>query len=124
MLERDLTETNAALAALMREKLGIRRGSTLAAKLRIAGRLLPKAERKAGRTLVEAERLWANPKLRRRLDPAALAAAEARLRGFLDRIDPADRRKGMILGILASLAFNFLLIAAAAIVWACHTGRI
>ncbi len=124
MLERDLTETNAALAALMREKLGIRRGATLAAKLRIAGRLLPKAERKVGRTLVEAERLWANPRLRRRLDPAALAAAEARLRGFLDRIDPADRRKGMILGILASLAFNFLLIAAAAIVWAWHTGRI
>lgn len=124
MLERDLTETNAALAALMREKLGIRRGATLAAKLRVAGRLLPKAERKAGRTLVEAERLWANPRLRRRLDPAALAAAEARLRGFLDRIDPADRRKGMILGILASLAFNFLLIAAAAIVWAWHTGRI
>ncbi|RDC70949.1 hypothetical protein DLJ49_16760 [Rhodovulum sp. 12E13] len=124
MLERDLIETNAALAALMREKLGIRRGATLAAKLRIAGRLLPKAERKAGRTLVEAEQLWANPKLRRRLDPAALAAAEARLRGFLDRIDPADRRKGMILGILASLAFNFMLIAAAAIVWAWHTGRI
>lgn len=124
MLERDLTETNAALAALMREKLGIRRGATLEAKLRVAGRLLPKAERKAGRTLVEAERLWANPRLRRRLDPAALAAAEARLRGFLDRIDPADRRKGVILGILASLAFNFLLIAAAAIVWAWHAGRI
>ena len=124
MLERDLTETNAALAALMRERLGIRRGATLEAKLRHAGRLLPRAERRAGRTLVEAERLWANPRLRRRVDPAALAAAEARLRGFLERIDPADRRKGVILGILATIAFNLLLIAAALIAWGWYGGRI
>jgi hypothetical protein len=124
MPEPDLTETNAALAALMRDKLGIRRGATLEAKLRIAGHLLPRAERRAGRLLAEAERLWPNPRLRRRLDPGALAAAEARLRGFLERVDPADRRRGMILGVLASLAFNLLLLAAGLIAWGWYSGRI
>ena len=124
MLERDLTQTNAALAALIREKLGIRRGTTLEDKLRHAGRLLPRPEPKAGRARVEAERLWESPKLRRRLDPAALAAAEARLRAFLEPVDPADRRRGVILGILATLAFNFLMIAVALIGWAWTTGRI
>ena len=124
MLERDLTETNAALARLMRERLGIRRGATLEDKLRHAGRLLPRAERRAGRTLTEAERLWANPRLRRRLDPASITAAEARLRGFLEGVDAAERRKDVALGILATIAFDVLVVVAALIGWGWYTGRL
>lgn len=108
----------------MRVQLGIRRGDSLGEKLRVAGRLVPKAERQAGRTLVEAERLWVNPKLRRQLDPGTLMAAETRLRQWLATIDAADRRKGILLGVLASLAFNFLLIAAAVIGLLVWTGRV
>jgi len=124
MHDRDLPRLNAELAQLMRHRLGIRRGETLGDKLRVAGRLLPRAERRAAHALVEAERLWANPKLRRQLDPTALAAAEKRLRDWLATVDAADRRKGIVLGILASLAFNFLLVAAALVGWLAWTGRV
>jgi hypothetical protein len=124
MQDRDLSRINADLALLMRHHLGIRRGETLGDKLRVAGRLVPRAERRAGRTLVEAERLWSNPKLRRQIDPATLDAAETRLRSWLATVDAADRRKGMLLGILASLAFNFLLVAAALVGWLAWTGRL
>ena len=118
MLERDLSETNAALAALMRARLGIRRGATLEEKLRHAGRLLPRAERRAGRLLVEAERIWPNPRLRRRLDPAALAAAEARLRGWLEAVDRAERRRAVVMGVLATIVVDALLVVGGVLAWA------
>ena len=124
MIDRDLPAANDALAELIRARLGIRRGATLEAKLRHAGRLLPRAERAAERRLVEAERLWPNPKLRRRIDLPGLAEDAARLRAFLERVDPADRRRGVILGILATLAFNFLVLAAAAIGYLAWSGWI
>lgn len=124
MSESDIPQINADIAELMRDRLGIRRGETLAAKLFYAGRLVPRAERHAGRTLTDAEKLWENPKLRRQIDPAAISGAERRLRLWLDTVDAADRRKGMILGVLASIAFNVLVIAAALITWMAWTGRL
>ena len=124
MSEPDLPKINADLALLMRERLGIRRGETLAEKLRIAGRLVPRAQRRAGQILVEAEVAWENPKLRRRIDPATLQDAEKRLKNWLRTVDAADRRKGLILGILATLAFNFLVICAALITWLAWSGRL
>ncbi len=120
----DVPRINADLAVLMHERLGIRRGESLSAKLSHAGRLVPKAERKAGQTLIAAEKLWDNPKLRRQVDPSEIGAAERRLRLWLDTVDAADRRKGMIIGILASIAFNVLVVAAALIVWMVWSGRL
>jgi len=124
MHDRDLAEINAALCILLKENLGIRRGRTLEAKLRHAGRRLPRRARRAGRRLAEAERLWANPKLRVRLDPDRLAADERRLRAFLFEVDPADRRRGAILGVLVSLAVNALVIAGGVIGWLAVSGRL
>ena len=118
----DLPSINAGLAEALRDKLGIRRGTTLAQKLRHAGRLLPRAERKAGAALVEAERLWQNPKLRRQIDTAAMSVHQKRIVGFLDTVDLKDRRRGVLLGILASLAFNFLVIAGVVIWWLWYSG--
>src|SRR6056297_1009564 len=112
MIDRDLCEINARLAAKIGEKLKLRRGATLAEKLRHAGRRIPAPERKAARKLVEAEPMWASLKLRRQLDHAGLEAAEKQLDAWLESLGRADRRRGMILGILAANAFNFLLIAA------------
>ena len=124
MSEFDLHKANADLVQLFRQRLGIRRGDTLEAKLRVAGRLVPKHERRAGRVLVEAERMWENPRLRRRYGPEELAAAERTLRTWLGSVDPAERRKDVVLGVLASLAFNFLLLAGAVIGWMAWSGRI
>ncbi|MEM9903016.1 MAG: hypothetical protein AAF865_16865 [Pseudomonadota bacterium] len=124
MTGKDPVQTNAELALLLRDRLGIRRGETLAAKLGHAGRLVPRPERAAGRALVEAERLWENPKLRRQVDPAALKTAETRLRRWLGTVDAAERRRGVLLGILATLAFNFLVLAAAGITYLWYSGRL
>lgn len=123
MIDRDLSEINAELAEMMRERLGVR-GEGLAAKLRRAGRTLPRPVRRAGDMLVETERRTAHPKLRRQVDPQALTEAEAVLRSHLEGIDRADRRRGYWIGVLTPLAFNLLLVifcTTAALVWA---GRI
>jgi hypothetical protein len=121
--EFDLVRCNAALAELLRARLGVR-GATLKTGLRRAGRLLPRPVRKAGQDLARAEALWANPKLRRRLDPARLAEAERLVRTHLETIDRADRRRGYWLGVAAPLAFNLLLLLAAAVAWLHWSGRV
>ena len=117
-------EMTAELAELMRTRLGIRGGEGLEGKLRRAGRLLPRRLRRDGHLLVEAERRATHPKLARRMDLAACRAAHGRLKAHLQAIDPADRRRGMILGILAPLAFNLLLLGAALVASLVWTGRV
>ncbi|SNS22173.1 hypothetical protein [Tropicimonas sediminicola] len=124
MMENSLPETNAALALLMREKLGVRGADRLEVKLRRAGGLLPRALRKDAKYLVDMEKLYDNPKLRRQIDSARVSEASANLRRHLEAIDPRDRRIGWILGVVAPLAFNLLLIAAAFITWLVWTGRV
>jgi ATP-dependent exoDNAse (exonuclease V) alpha subunit len=118
----DLPRTNAALAQKLQARLDLRRAATLAEAVQAAGRRLPKPERKAARQLVEAEGYWGHPKLRRQLDGPALDAAAARLRRWIEAKERAERRRGMVIGILATLAFNFLVIAAAVIGWLWYTG--
>ncbi|MFD0978941.1 hypothetical protein [Tropicimonas aquimaris] len=124
MMENSLPETNAALALLMREKLGVRGADRLEVKLRRAGGLLPRALRKDAKYLVDMEKLYANPKLRRQIDSARVSEASANLRRHLEAIDPRDRRIGWMLGVVTPLAFNLLLIAAAFITWLVWTGRV
>lgn len=124
MIDISLPDTNAELARLMGEKLGIGGADRLEVKMRRGGRLLPKALRRQGEYLVEAERQWANPRLRRTLDAATLTKAQDELRAHLSTIDPRDRRIGRLIGIAAPLAFNILLIFAAVVAWLVWTGRV
>lgn len=124
MTDLALPETNAELARLMRDRLGIRGPETLAAKLRRGGRLLPRALRHEGLWLAEMEALWPQPKLRRQIDPARVAHAQAALRAHLLAVDRRDLLIGRIVGILAPLAFNLLLLGGLAILWLIWTGRL
>ena len=124
MMNRSLPETNAELALLWREQLGVRGKNTLQAKLRRAPGTLPRALRREVRFLIDMEKLWEHPKLRRRIDFAAIDRAQLNLRGFLEAVDPRDRRIGRLIGILAPLMFNVLLIFAVAVVWLVLTGRV
>jgi len=124
MAEPTLQQMTAEIAELMRGRLGVRRGTGLEAKLRRAGRLLPRKVRRAAWALAEAERRAAHPKLMRQVDMAAMKAAHARVKAHLETIDPADRRWGTLLGILAPLAFNLLAIFAALVAWLSWSGRI
>lgn len=102
----------ADLEALMQVKLG-GRDKTLSARFRRAGRSLPARIQRAGRVISEAQKAAANPKLARLQNSRTLANAFAEVTTYLETVDPADRRKGKVLGILGGLVFNLLLLVGA-----------
>ena len=124
MTMRALPESNRELALLWRQQLGVLGSDTLAAMMRRAPGTLPRALRAEVRFLADMERLWANPKLRRQIDLAHVERAQAALRRFLEEIDPRDRLAGRVIGILAPLMLNMLLIFVALVVWLVMTGRL
>ena len=111
----DLDAKAEALAQLMEDRLGLR-GDGFAAKLKRAGRRLPRRIRRDGAVIVEALALQAHPKLSRRVDEAQLARAVTHLDRFLRSIDPWERRKGAMLNWLAGLAFSLLVVAGLVVV--------
>lgn len=96
-----------ALRTLMAKRLGLKRGS-LARRASKAGRMLPQGVRHDITVVAEAEQMARNPKLAIRLDANATKSAYDRAATHLKAIDVADRRKGIALSMLGSMAFNFL----------------
>ncbi|MFT6911442.1 MAG: hypothetical protein ACJAQW_000036 [Paracoccaceae bacterium] len=113
MMQLPLPEMTRTLAQLMQTRLGVRRGATFRAKIDHAGRLLPPSLRREALFLIETEQRTAHPKLRMQIDPARVMHAYKGLSAYLRGLDPADRRKGIVLGALASLSFNLLLFGGA-----------
>ena len=109
--QQPIAEEIAATAALMGERMGAS-GESFAARLRKVRHRLPRRLRAPARALAKAEPLAAHPRLCRTLDAAALRAAAAELRAWLEAVDLADRRRGWWLGMLGGLAFNLLVLAA------------
>lgn len=106
----DALDTRAEeLRDLLREKLGLS-ARPLEAQITKAGRLLPKSVQRDARLVAEAHANLQNPRLARRVDVAAVEAAQARVRDFLRGIDPAERRKTRVIGVLAVIAFNVLVV--------------
>lgn len=103
----DIDTDAAALAQLMREKLRVR-GRTLRSVLARGRYRLPKRIVRAVTQLADAQTLAENPRLRPTLDTEALSRARHEVELYLADIDPADERRGRLLGILASLAINLL----------------
>ncbi|MBM1219886.1 hypothetical protein JQU17_10460 [Ponticoccus sp. SC2-23] len=93
---------------LLAERLHLR-GPTLAAKVRKAGRLLPRAVSREAAYLAEAQQFAQAPKLARRIDETRLETAHRTVAEYLRTVDPAERLKDRILGILGIVAFNILL---------------
>lgn len=102
----------ARLEALLQEKLGVR-GRSLEKRFARAGRSLPRRVQKAGRIITSAEANLHHPKLSRLHDPKTLESAFSEVTAHLKTVDPADRRKGVILGVFGGLVFNLLLLVAA-----------
>ena len=115
MTRETLTAKVAELEGLMTDRLRVR-GGDLGAQVRKAGRLLPRRISRDARFLAEAVAMQQSPKLARMVDEARVAEAHASVRDFLKSVDPVERRKDRILGILGGLAFAFLVIAGA-IIW-------
>lgn len=105
----------AKLEEQMQAKLGTR-GSGLQKRLARAGRRLPRRVRQAGQVITRAEAMAQHPKLARLRDDKAVDAAFREVSAHLQTIDPADRRKGIILGILGSAVFNLILLIVALLI--------
>lgn len=111
-----LTQQIEEVRRLMAERLRLR-GATLEDQVRRARNLLPRALIREARYLAQAETLMRNPKLARMVDAEKTRDAHDRLAAHLMTVDPKERRKDRVLGILGGLAFNLLLIGALAIIW-------
>lgn len=111
MIDSDhLLQQNRELAQLAGEKFSFR-GTDLARAMRKVGRRLPARAHESAAILIRAETMAAHPKLARMLVPQDIKRARADLSSALKSIDPADRRKGLILSTLGMVVFNLLAVA-------------
>lgn len=99
------------LETALRTRLRLR-GRDFGVQLRRAGRLLPKRIHRAGHVLTEARTKLSHPKLARQIDPVLVEKAFEEINAHLATVDPADRRKGAILGWLGALVFNLIVVCA------------
>ncbi|WP_224502026.1 hypothetical protein [Celeribacter litoreus] len=100
-----MTDQSDALATLLRDNLGVRLGEGFEAKVRHAGRRLPRWARKKSAVIVDAMALEAHPKLAQQVNHKKTNKALKELRYFLERQDVATRRKNRLLDLVAAIAF-------------------
>lgn len=105
----DIEARKAALSELLGAQLRVR-GRTLEQRVTRAGRLLPRWARRDLRRIIEASHMAGNPKLARRLDPAAFAKAEARVTRYLKSLDPREARRTAQLRLLGLVVLNLLIV--------------
>ena len=98
------------VAGLMEQKLRVG-GKGLAVKVRKAGRRLPRNVRIAAEALVQANDMAKSARLMHQIDEELVAEAYDICVRHLGRVDLADRRKGVAVGIAASVAFSLLVVA-------------
>ena len=106
-------------SAALHTRLGVG-GPTLARRLKRAGRRLPRAVRAAGAEIVAVQAMAENPRLSRLVASERTDAAFATLEAHLKGIDPADRRRGVLLSLAAAVVLDLMIVAAlvvAVLVW-------
>lgn len=103
------------LRGLMEDHLGVKARSFERACQR-AGRRIPRRLRDPAARLAEAVRMAENPMLQRYLDVPALTADFNALHDWLRKKDLAEERKTRRLNLLALVAFQVLIVAAA-LIW-------
>ncbi|WP_147127395.1 hypothetical protein [Shimia ponticola] len=112
-LQKELTKLQAEIA----DRYGIK-GRTLRDQVRKLGRWLPRYERGQARVLVEAETALQHPKMAMLVQPKPFHHAKTALMMHLEGIDPAERRKGMMLSIAATILVNVVCaIGVLALLW-------
>ena len=109
---RDFSARAEALRPLFKDKLGVK-APDLNLAFRRAARELPRGLRADGRLLSRTEAVIGNPRVARQLEAAPVWAAFDRVQSHLRKVDVAYRRRGKILDIAATVAFNLLIVSAA-----------
>ncbi|AUQ62164.1 hypothetical protein [Phaeobacter inhibens] len=86
-------------------------GGDLASALKHARRRLPRRIYRQGMRLAEAQHFLAHPKLRLTVEHDPLQRAAREVIKHLKSIDLADRRRGRLLDIVATIAFSLIVVA-------------
>lgn len=102
------------VAGLMEDRLRAR-GDGLAAKLRSAGRKLPRRVRKAAENLAEAAHMSQNPKLLLQINDEHVADAYDICVRHLAALGKTARRKGLLGSIAAQVVFGLIVVIGLAI---------
>ncbi len=97
------------VAGLLEERLSVH-GADLRARLKKAGRRLPRKVRLAGDKLAEGLDLAQNPRLYMQLDQAEFARAYDVCVRHLGAIDVKHRRAGILVNLAGSAAFAVLVV--------------
>lgn len=100
------------VAQLLEERLGLG-GRGLSAKLKRAGRMLPKKVRDSGKVLAAAAQKGQNPKLLGQIDMGDVTEAYDVCVKHLITIDPVGRRRDLFAGMVGSVGFGVLALLAA-----------
>jgi hypothetical protein len=101
---------------LIEQRLKIK-GHTLEKALARARRLLPQWAHREGRYLARASQMMDHPKLRTMVDQSKFEKVHKALISYLKTIDPVERRKTRILGVLGVISFNLILVVAALLIF-------
>ena len=97
------------VAAFIDERMAIS-GNNLQSRLMRAGNRLPREIREAGEVLVSATMMAQTPKLLIQVDDEAVATAYDTCIRYLKTVDPARRRRGLLLDAGARIAFALLVV--------------
>ncbi|KAA2312343.1 hypothetical protein E0K93_17350 [Puniceibacterium sp. HSS470] len=116
---RDLDKTERALKDAFNRETG-----DIVSLMRYAGRRLPRGAHRAAAEIEQARLLSEHPKLSRQLDQHRLRRPFRRVDTAVAAYDGKDRRKGLVLGVLSSMAFNVLVFLALLIAFARWRGLI
>jgi hypothetical protein len=103
------------VAQLLEERLGLG-GRDLSAKLKRAGRTLPRKVRDGGKLLVVASQKAQNPKLLGQIDMGEVTDAYDVCVRHLAAIDPVGRRRDLFAGMVGSVGFGILVLVIAIMV--------
>ncbi|WP_187429025.1 hypothetical protein [Roseobacter fucihabitans] len=117
-------ETKAeTLNAAFEKHLGIK-GQTLAHSVGRARRRLPKRLYRQAVLVADVDALRGNIKLTRQFDAHEIDRSFDDVTQHLSKIDRADARRGRVISVLAALAFNFIVVCVAVIIWLRLNGTI
>ena len=101
-------ESAAEVALQMKKQLGVG-GSGLEAKLKRAGRKLPRHVRKDAEFLAKTARLSVKPKLQNVVDRNHVEKARDNCLKYLKSVDQKRRRTDVLLGVLSGVALGVLI---------------
>ncbi|WP_417263803.1 hypothetical protein [Celeribacter sp.] len=104
-MDHSVTQRSDELAVLLRDHLGVRMGEGFEAKVKHAGRRLPRWARRKSAVIIEALALEAHPKLAQQVPHKKVDKAFKELRYFLERQDVKTRRKNRVLDLIATIGF-------------------